>query len=222
MMEYESLSKESFFSRDLNGKRHTLVSVNDHLEHAFDIYCNARSENLATMVSGEFLAKLCVILRNAPNIRKMMLTDCGNGNVWDMCDPHPRDPWKQEALCPFPDCNLSVSEHISFYVRPSPLYTNNPHPLHLAALVVSAAKSFITELSILHDGEDPCLVDGSFFMTARQSSLLTLQFQHLTQLRMRFVLGQLEDSHPDGVISKALSVAINLESLFIEGNEVSE
>lgn len=218
IVEYDPLPKEEFCGSTRAGRKDSLERINDHRKHAFDTYCKARSENLEIMESGELLAKICVILSKSLNIRKMILTDCGNNDIYNLYEPHPHDPW-EKALCPFPECKLSVSEHISFHIRPRAPWTSKPNPLHLAMLAISAAKSFITELEILHEGEDPFITKDSFFMTARQSCHLTLPFQHLAKLRMRFGKFQAQDSHPDRVISKALSVAVNLESLFIEGDE---
>lgn len=183
------------------------------------MYCKARSENLEIMEGGELLTNLGVILSKSPNIRKMILTDYGNDDAFDYNERYTHDPWKQEALCPFLECKLSVSEHISFHIRPRPPYTNKPNPLHLAMLAISAAKSLITELEILHNGEHPFLAKDSFLMTARQSCHFNLSVQHLTKLRMRIGKFNAQDTHPDSVVSKALSVAVNLESLFIDAEE---
>ncbi|CAF9935724.1 MAG: hypothetical protein ALECFALPRED_006532 [Alectoria fallacina] len=83
IVEYNPLSKKDFISYGVferNGK--TLEMVNCHLEHAFEVYCKVRTENLEINKSGELLAKTCLILSKSPNVRKMILTDCGNNDLF--------------------------------------------------------------------------------------------------------------------------------------------
>lgn len=105
-----------------------------------------------------------------------------------------------------------------------------PNPFHLAMSAISTAKCTITELAMIHGSDIDFHTEGSFLtkdafvMTVEQSCSLTLQFQHLLKLRMRlgeFIqeLGaQAQHSHDSSPIARALSSAVNLESLFIDGN----
>lgn len=223
VVEYGALSKEEFFSHGkFERNNRALERINGHLEHAFEVYCKAQTENLEIMESGELLAKLCLILSKSPNIRKFILTDSGNCDLYNEYELHAHDPWKQDDLCPFKHCKLSVSDHISFYVRPNPPDNITPNPLDLAMLAISAAKSTVTDFAIIHDGNNSFLTKHAFVMTARQSRYFDLQFQNLTKLRLRFsqnAVSSNQGPNPDMVIGKTLSVAVNLESLYMEGDD---
>lgn len=80
---------------------------------------------------------------------------------------------------------------------------------------------------MIHEGKkdefstkDTFLMDDAFIMTPQQSCYLTLQLQHLTKLRLRLSEErdeiQAQNPHPGRIVSRALSSAVNLESLFIE------
>ena len=203
-----------------------LQYFNAHLHYAYEMYCKVGTDILEINESGELLAKVSLILNKSPNIRKMMITNCGNDDMYYTFRPHNHDPWKENELCPFKTCKLSVSDHLSFYLRPISPYQAAPNPLHVAMLAMSAAKTTITELAMLHQSQERSphesfLTRNAFEMTTQQSYHLTLQLQSLTKLRMR-----LSDRRGGIVISKpragrpiaeALSSAVNLQSLFIEG-----
>lgn len=219
VVEYEPQSKETFFyygESERERSRRALERVNGHLEYAFEVYCKAQTENVEIKESGELLANLCLVLSKSPNTRKMIRTDSGNCDIYDKFKLHAHDP-----LCPFKACNFSVSDHISFFVRPNPPYESKPNPLHLAMLAISAAKSTVTEFDVIHDGDYAFLSKGALVMTARQSCYFTSQFQNLTKLRLRFSKDtnfSNQEPHPDTVVGKNLSVAVNLESLCMEGD----
>lgn len=242
-VEYEDVSMEEWYVRTYqqgtDRTTGTSPRSNRHLAHAFGVYSRIQEETLEIMNSGELVAKLCVILRNSPNTRKMILTDCGN--YFDGNDPNYttmsrlHDLWSEDDLCPFKGCKLSYSDHLRFHVRPSPPYNMTPNPFHLAMLAISTAKSTIRDLAMIHETQQitypvhSFLSKATFVMTIEQSSCLTLQLQQLLKLRIR--LGQEEGeeeeeggggvqaqtSHASSPIAKALSSAVNLESLFIEG-----
>ena len=244
-VEYEDLSMGEWYERTYPRRtdRNTRTSPrsNGHLAHAFGVYSRIREETLEIIHSGDFMAKLCVILRKSPNTRRMTFTDCGNYCDDNYCggnDPyfasklHPHDPWSKDELCPFKGCQLSDSDHLRFHVRPSPPYNMTPNPFHLAILAISTAKSTITEFAMIHDSRTSCCTEHSFLTKAafvipmELSCCLNLQLEHLSKLRIR--LGeeeeeeeeeeaQAQNSHASSPIAKALSSAVNLESLFIEG-----
>ena len=230
-VEYKPLSLEQYrWRRESQAKANAPQRFNGHLEHAFEVYCKAQKENYEINESGEFLARICRILSWSPKVQKMVLTDYGNDDVYEMSHVRRHDPWKQDDLCPFKECMLSVSDHFKFHLRPRPPYQMTPNPFHLAILAITLAKSTITELAMIHDGEDEedikdaFLNEDAFVMTVRQSGRLTLQLQHLTKLRIRVRdLGgepiQAQPSHHSGVVARALQYAINLKSLFFEGEE---
>ncbi len=230
-VEYKPLSLEKYrWCRETLAKKKAPQRFNGHLEHAFEVYCKAQKENYEINESGEFLARICRILSWSPKVQKMVLTGYGNDDVYNMSHVRRHDPWKQDDLCRFKACMLSVSDHLEFHLRPRPRYQMTPNPFHLAMLAMTLAKSTIPELAMIHDGadgfdsKDTFLDEEAFVMTARQSSCLTLQLQHLTKLRIRVSdLGggkiQAQQSHPSGVVARALHYAVNLKSLFIEGDE---
>ena len=227
LVEYVYLSKTEFFSLGESERNsRTLERVSSHLEHALDIYRKARTEDLEIKESGELLARLCLILSKSPNIRNMVLTDFGNNDLHPTSQLHFHDLWKQDDLCPFKMCKLSVSDHVSFFVRPSPPYKTTPDPLRLAMLAISAAKSTITGLAVIHDGHHPFLSNYAFRTIALKSRRFTLQLQNLTKLRLRFSRDERQPparhSDPDRVVGETLSVAVNLETLFIEGDFLDE
>ena len=221
---YKSLSLRDY-RRQAQPKK-GLERFNAHLDYAYELYCKTRTDILEINESGELLAKVSLILSKSPNIRKMVLTNCGNDDMYYTFRPHNQDPWKENELCPFKMCKLSVSDHLSFYLRPMSPYQIAPNPLHLAMLAMSAAKTTITELAMLHQSQkrnpqESFLSKNAFEMTTQQSYYLTLQLQNLTKLRMRLsdrrggiVIQKPRAARP---IAKALSSAVNLQSLFIEG-----
>ena len=225
-LEYKNLSMEDFRRKvEPWTKKKTLERVNAHLEHAFEVYCRAQTENVEINQSGELIARLTLILSKSPNSRRMILTNHGiEGPFWDRL-LHPNDPWKEDDLCPFKVCKLSVSDHLRFHVRPTSRYQMT---FHLASIAISAAKSTITEIGMLNycrnpSGEEGFLAKDAFEMTPRLSHCVTLLLQQLTKLRLRlsherrFSRIELRDARRP--IAKALSVAVNLESLFIEGRQ---
>ena len=232
-VEYENLSMGDYFER-IARSTSTLPRINGHLAHAFGVYSKVQEENLEIMNSGKLIAKLCFILGKSPNTRKMILTDHGNhcdGYYRSRLNPH--DPWRKDELCPFQGCELSESDHMRLHVRPSPPYQMTQNPFHLAMLAISMANFTITDLAMIHYSHrnyhtDCCsfLTKDSFMMTVEQFHHLSLQLQHLTKLRMRLddedEETQSQNSYASQPIAKALSSAINLESLFIEGNCCSE
>lgn len=238
-VEYDNISMGDYYERtcDMRAERSTRTSprMNGHLAHAFGMYSRVQEETLEIINSGDFMAKLCLILGRSPNCRKMILTDCGNDfssfdgdYAYQVC---PHDPWRRDDLCPFKGYKLSDSDHVSFHVRPIPAYQMTPNPFHLAMSAISTAKCTITELAMIHDSDINSHAEGSFLtkdafvMTVEQSCCLTLQLQHLLKLRMRlgeFIqeLGaQAQHSHDSSPIARALSSTVNLESLFIDGNK---
>ena len=217
-VEYDHLSIEQFREKTELRTR-GLQRINGHLEHAFKVYHRLRTENLEINESGELLAKTCFVLSKSPNARKMVLTDCGNDDLFDTDPLRLHDPWKKDDLCPFKACKLGLSHHLSFHVRPRSPYQGTSKAFHQAMLAISVAKSTITELEMIHDGEagmdmDFALTQNAFTMLARQSRYLTIQLQHLIKLRMR--LHYDGGQKADRVVAKALSPAVNLESLFLE------
>ena len=234
-VEYDDISMGAYYNRTERSTR-TFPRTNGHLAHAFGVYSRKQEETLELIHSPEFMAKLCVILRRSPNTRRMILTDCGNHcdglDLYYASELHPHDPWSKDELCPFKGCQLSDSDHLRFHVRPSPPYNMIPNPFHLAMLAIATAKSTITELAVIHDSPESCqteysfLTKAAFMMTIELSYCLTLQFQHLSKLRIRLSEeeegeeeeAQAHDSHTSSPIAKALSSAVNLESLFIEGD----
>ena len=220
---YKSLSLRDF-RRQAQPKK-ALESFNIHLNYAYEMYCKTRTDILEINESGELLAKLSLILSKSPNIRKMVLTNCGNDDMYYTFRPHNDDPWKEDKLCPFRTCKLSVSDHLSFFLRPISPYQAAPNPLRVAMLAMSAAKTTITELAILHQSQEhspqgSCLTKDAFEMTTRQSYHLTLQLQCLTKLRMRLSDRReiaIKNPRAGRPIAEALSSAVNLQSLFMEG-----
>ena len=224
-VEYKPMSMEDFRETVEPNTMH-LKRTNAHLEHAFEVYCRAQRENLEINQSGELMATLCLVLNKSPNCRKMILSDYGNEDVCPEDLPCPRDVLKEDDLCPFKVCKLSASEHLRFHVRPSSPYRMTPNPFHLAILAMSATESTISELDMIHHGpgisdDGDSLNTDVFGVTARQSYHLTLQLQHLTKLRLRLIdlerQTKAQISCSNNPIAKALSSAVNLESLFIEG-----
>ena len=202
-----------------------LERFNAHLDYAYEMYCKTRTDIFAINESGELLAKVSIILSKSPNIRKMVLTNCGNDDMYYTFRPHNDDSCKEDELCPFKTCNLSVSDHLSFYLRPISAYQAAANPLHVAMTAMSAAKTTITELAVLHQSQERSpqesfLTKDAFEVTTRQFHQFSLQLQHLTKLRMRLsdrrrvVFQGTRASRP---IAEVLSSAVNLHSLFIEG-----
>ena len=227
-VEYKPLSIEEFRVKTAFGTQN-LERINGHVEHAFEVYCRARRENLEIYQSDEFMARLCMVLNKAPNSRKIILTDCGNHDLYNTPTVFlPHEPLEEDDLCPFKVCSLSVSDHLRFHVRPNSPYQMTPNPFHLATLAISVTRSTITELEMIHHGlddgsEQSFLVEDSFNMTARLSYCSTVLLQQLTRLRMRlFVDNEREEQDQESCmgypIAKALSSAVSLESLFIEGD----
>ena len=218
---YMALSLREF--RRLAQPKKTLEYFKAHLDHAYGLYCATRKDICEINESGELLAKVSLVLGKAPNIRKMVLTNCGNDDMYYSFRPH--NDWDEDGLCPFKTCNLSLSDHLSFYLRPTSPYQIAPNPLHVAMLALSAAKTTITELAMLHQSQErnpqeSFLRKDAFDMTIRQSYHFTLQLQHLSKLRIRLsdrgriAFQNLGAGRP---IAELLSSAVNLQSLFIEG-----
>ena len=226
-VEYEPFSMEKFRARK-EFSTTNYDKIDGHLEHAFELYCRAQRENLEIYQNGELTARLCLILSKTPNSRKMILTDYDNRDFFSTPELSlSHDPLKKDSLCPFKVCSLSISDHLQFHVRPAPPYKMTPNPFHLATLAISLTKSAVTELVMLHHSvhrgpKESFLVEDSFNMTTQLSYCCTILLQQLTRLRMRlFDDGgerQAGNSCVDRPIAKALSSAVNLESLFIEGD----
>ena len=202
-----------------------LERFNAHLDYAYEMYCKTRTDISEINQSGELLAKVSIILSKSPNIRKMVLTNCGNDDMYYTFRPHNDVSWKKDELCPFKTCNLSVSDHLSFYLRPISAYQAVPNPLHVAMLAISAAKTTITELAMLHRSQERSpqesfLTKDAFELTTQQFCNFILQLQHLTKLRMRLsdrTRITTQNSYASRPIAEVLSLAYNLQSLFIEG-----
>ena len=219
-VECQNLTRREFFARGRRSKQRWYqrnTTFEYHLEHAFIAYKKAQRGILEINRGGELLARLSLILSKLPNIRKMILTNCG--------DIHPhRLRQREDDLCPFKVCNLFASDHDSFHVHPTLAKTITPIPLHLAVLAISTAKVSIRELAI-YDGysynHSVLSIDSSFKGTARQSRGLSLQLQSLTKLRLRFGVKNPDKERPnpaDLTLNGGLSLAVNLQSLFIEGD----
>ena len=195
-----------------------LEMVDGHLEHAFKSYCEVRKEYLEIIDSGEFLARLCHLLCKFIYCRKIVLTDQGNhyGDPWK---DHRHDPWKKEDLCPYPTCPLSKYDHISFFLRPIPPSRDDVvREWDQIFLSLSVTKPRITEFEVI--GED-CLAFlpiSAFTVAPRKSSYIATFFKTLTKLRLS-LRTRFDTS---GVVAGTLSAAINLESLFIEGDNFDD
>ena len=224
IVDYNVFSNEAFVTnieRRMGStlERLTLGEFYAHVEHAFDLYNKARTEDLEITNSGELLARLCLTLSKLPKIRKFIATDYDSGSLCVLGDLlHPDFPWKRDILCPFNDCKLSVSDHIGFLHHSDPLYSTRREPLHLAMLAISVAKPTITELAIVYHRENAIKYEDSFFITARQSARLRSQFPSLKRLRLELGKSPGENRYDGSTIAKALSFAVNLESLSIDGD----
>ncbi|KAM0803931.1 hypothetical protein BDR22DRAFT_818592 [Usnea florida] len=224
IIDYNVFSKKTFVTNAEMRMEWTLERLpfekfDAHVEHAFNLYKKARTEDLEITDSGELMAKLCLILGKLPKIRRFVATNYDSGLLCGLGDLlHPNFPWKRDTLCPFRDCKLSVSDHIGFLHQSEPPYSTRREPLHLAMLAISMAKPTITEFAILYHREKAIKHEDSHFLTARQSARLKSHFQSLK--RLRFGLGKSpgENNYYGSTIAKALSVAVNLESLSIDGD----
>ena len=216
---YKSLSMEQF-RQETESRTKTLERSNDHLKHTFEVYCGAQKEYHDIDQSGELMERLCLILNKTPKCRKMILTDYGNDGVDDTSTAR-HEPLKEDNLCPFEVCSLSVSDHLDFHFRPTSPYQKTPNSFHIAMLAISRTKSTITELAMIHHGEEDgreesFLSEESFGVTAWLSYCSTVSLQQLSRLRIRLYVRGAEPCM-DRPIAKALSSAVSLESLFIEG-----
>ena len=224
IIDYNVFSNETFVTNIERRMGSTLETLTlgkfyAHVEHAFDLYNKARTEDLEITDSGELLARLCLTLSKLPKIRKFIVTNYDSGLLCGLGDLlHPNFPWKRDNLCPFEDCNLSVSDHIDFLHHSDPPYSTRREPLHLAMLTISVAKPTITELAILYHRENAIKYEDSLFLTARQSARLNSQFQSLKRLRLGLGKSPGENNYDGSSIAKALPVAVNLESLSIDGD----
>ena len=217
IVDYRLLSKEEFITYAERRSGRIFERLDAHIEHAFDLYNKARTEDLEIKDSGELLAKLCLTLSRSPNTRKLLMTDYGNSHLCGRRHPmQPHNPWKKDVWCPFKDCKYSESDHIHFLHYPGPPCSTRPEPLQLAMLATSMAKSTITELAIYYRRR--ALNENSFVMTARESACLKSQFQSLKKLQLRFGMFPGEGPYRGSAVAKALSVAVNLESLHIVGD----
>ena len=219
IVDYTLMSKEHFLKYAERRTNMIFLKFGAHVKHAFDLYDKARTEDIEIKNSGELLARLCLTLSKSPNIRRFLLTDYDNDLLGGRGDPlHRHNPWKKDVLCPFKDCELSVSDHIGFLHYPGPPMWTEPDSLHLAMLAISVAKSTITELALTNHRERAFRYEDSLVMTARQFSSLKSQFQSLTKLRLGFGLCPDKNHYDGSTVAKALSVAVNLESLSIEAD----
>ena len=224
IIDYNRFSKKMFVTNVSTRMERTLERLSfekfdAHVKHAFDLYNKARTEDLEIMDSGELMAKLCLILGRLPRTRKFIATNYDSGLLCRLGDLlHPNFPWKRDILCPFRDCKLSVSDHIGFLYQSVPRYSTRREPLHLAMLAISVAKPTITELAILYHRENAIKYEDSIFLTERQSARLKSQFQSLKRLRLGLGKSPGENNYYGTTVAKALSVAVNLESLSIDGD----
>ena len=224
IIDYNVFSKKTFVTIVMRRmgrtlERLTFEEFNAHVEHAFDLYNKARIEDLEITNSGELLAKMCLTLNKLPKVQKFIATNYDSGLLCGLGDLlHPKFPWKRDILCPFKDCKLSVSDHIGFLHHSDPPYSSRREPLHLAMLAISVAKPTITELAILYHRENAIQYEKSFCLTARQSARLKSQFQSLKRLRLGLGKSPSENIYDGSAIAKALTVAVNLESLSIDGD----
>ena len=216
---YEPWSMEEFRREtEIHATKKIVERIYGQFQYAFELYCRARTEGLELEESGEFLARICLVLSKSPNIRKMMLTDCGSRYSFPF-ELRPRDRWNPNELCPFKECTLSTKDHPIHY-RPRRSYVQTTTYFHLAVAAVRISRSLITEIAVVHCGgvdrdSTDFRIDDAFEMTARQSCYLKLQLRQLTKLRIR--LNRAQDFRPDISIARALCNAVNLESLFLCG-----
>ena len=217
---YPDHSKERFIEHTgyygaYESTRSDLDRLDGHLEHAFKMYCKAREDYHQIIESGEFLAQLCHVLCKSTGLRKIVLTGRGNCHLDQYLALHRHDPWKKEDLCPYPTCPLSESDHMSFFLRPEPPFSKGvAREWHLTFLSLSVTKPRITKLEVEGEDHDGFLPISAFTMAPRQSSYVATCFKTLTELK----LSLRHDCDTRGVVAGALSAAINLETLFIEGN----
>ena len=224
IIDYNFFSKKKFVDNistrtERIALRLSFEEFDAHVEHAFDLYNKARREDLEITDSGELMAKLCLILGKLPRTRKFIATRHDSGLLCRLGDLlHPNFPWKKDILCPFRDCKLSVSDHIGFLDQSDPRYSTRREPLHLAMVAISVAKPTITELAILYHRENAIKYVDSFFLSERQSARLKSQCQSLKRLRLGLGKSPGENNYYGTTVAKALSVAVNLESLSIDGD----
>ncbi len=220
-LHYSEYSKQGFVQlRAIFGGYHptekVLERLDGHMEHAFKMYCKAREDYLEIIESGEFLAQLCHVLCKSTVCRKIVLTDRGNCEMDQYSVVHRHDPWKKEDLCPYPTCPLSESDHLSCFLRPArPFFDDVVREWNLTFLSLSVTKPRITELEVEGEGHDGFLPMSAFTLTPRQSSYVVECFKTLTKLRLSLN----HDCGTRGVAAGTLSAAINLETLFIEGDD---
>ncbi|CAD6590200.1 MAG: hypothetical protein ASARMPRED_004667 [Alectoria sarmentosa] len=215
-VQYPDYSKDRFIELGSKAREKiTLERVDGHLAYAFKNYRKVRKEHLEVTESCEFLTQLCQVLRRLIRCRKIVITDRGNGCSGHKWAVHRHDPWKKEDLCPYQNCPLSESDHVSFFIRPDPPFSEDQaQEWYTAILALSIAAPRFTELVVGGEGHNGFLPMSAFNMMARQSSHVVTCFKILTKLKLSLS----PDHDTRDIVAKALSAAINLECLFIEGD----
>lgn len=205
----------------------SLTKRSEHLQHAFQIYhklCKAHEEMMRT---GELVAQLCLILHRLTKAQKLIITNHGycNNSSEDRKEPRvrPHDPWTVADLCPYETCNLSEADHLSFHVRPyRPFFEDKSNLWHVMMLALSTTKSSITSIVAMPQGYEGLLPITTLMTTERESYHLTACFANLKRLRLSLTLVRTNNDPLRGkfgsgdIVARAISAAVNLESLFIE------
>lgn len=206
--------------------------LDEHYEHAFELYHELRSENLEVLESGGFFESLCDLLNILPRVRRITLTAGGCIEWFDSTKLEPLDPWKSGELCPFDTCELSEVEHITLHCRPhTGYYAHRSRAWKLVVKAISSTRATITEILTPSRNMNHSLIPiTAFLLTTQEFQHLSHCFNNLTMLNLSLTKtttykwpedysGPLEYDYP---IAQALSTATNLQHLSIECDYTDE
>ncbi|CAD6590192.1 MAG: hypothetical protein ASARMPREDX12_004223 [Alectoria sarmentosa] len=200
-----------------------------HLQNAYQNHyrLREREEQREDRESGMYLAYIIFALQSLPNLKRLILTDFGAGEISTEEQLRGRGFRHAVGVCPLTECKFRDIDHLQYQVRPQSDFSHTAFsPWNVAMLALWSSRQTLKELATLPTTSYLSL--RCFEMGIRRPYSLCDIFQSLTNLRLDICIGsQPGDTlgtrcYTNGYVSQALSAARNLEFLCLWANVATE
>lgn len=228
---YEDSSSGNFRAKmrrrsDVQSKYRSSACFDQHVKHALKRYTERHAEWLELHESGEFTARLCLVLSKISGLRTIVITRFRHGRIRLQKDLEPSNSRGTSFVCLDTECKLG--KHL-FKIETVPgLETKGSKSWHALMLALSVTKTSVKAIMSNNERGDHPLPCSAFDMSQTQAVHLQESFRRLKKLQLTLTeqeygsLGFGRCSYASGNIAKIFSAANHLEQLEICTGETDE
>lgn len=220
---YEAHGRNSFqqaAKNQIHGRRKDGCKAS-HLQNAYQNHYRLREEQQEDRESGMYLAYLIFALQRLPNLKRLILTDFGAGEISTEEQLRGRGFRHAVGVCPLTECKVRDIDHLQYQARPQSGFSHTTFsPWNLAMLALWSSRRTLKELATQPTRSFLSL--RCFDTGIKRPYTLCDIFQSLTNLRLDICIeSQPGDTlstrcYTNGYVSQALSAA-RISSFFASG-----